>query len=219
MLSTPIFRAIRRSTSGTSLDLDTLNHSITRPIDAQNEAEYMEELVKITEQINIKKLSLQIEQSKIYVDVEGVKSKLGGQLEESYSKYIFLQKNPQLNNLPAHFIEMLLKKMSDGGALSGVVTIPPTEADYILLDMISEIRDLFVSSSDHGLDFYISTRIRHGTLAGQLRGTLDALHLVTYKDAKTKSYKDNDYWPEVLSRSNISLTEDKGFTTGLECAD
>jgi len=69
----------------------------------------------------------------------------------------------------------------------------------IFRELLTEIRQEYLFSNEHGLDSYLSTRIRHGTITGQLRKTFSDLYLITTKDSKTDIYLDNRYWIKKLS--------------------
>lgn len=171
-------------------------------IDSPNASIYITELKDITERITIKELTRHVEQSKIYVDVSGIRLKLGRSLEETYKRYIHLKTNPKLE-MPLDFLDQILKNW-DQNVATNILRASRRESIYIMHMMIEDIKKLFISSSEFGLVFYLSTRIRHGTLWGQLRSTLDAHNLVTVenskdkdtkaKDSKAKVYKDNAYW-------------------------
>jgi hypothetical protein len=65
------------------------------------------------------------------------------------------------------------------------------------------IRDRFITSNEFGLDSYISMRIRHGTLLGQIRSVFEKYQLITKKSATTDQYIENDYW---LSKLGVIKT-------------
>jgi hypothetical protein len=59
------------------------------------------------------------------------------------------------------------------------------------------VRDNFVSNNEFGLDAYLSTRIRHGTLPNHIRSVFEIYNLVT---AQTDgNYANNDFWQERLN--------------------
>jgi hypothetical protein len=56
----------------------------------------------------------------------------------------------------------------------------------------------FSSNSHHGLDVYLSTRIRHGTLTGHLRRPFEEQSLICQRDAVSGQYRDHPFWSERL---------------------
>lgn len=183
-------------------------YQILGQLDPNNSPEYISEIASLNEQIAVRKLSRQVEQSKIYVDVEGIKSKLDKTFEEKYSRYIELSNHPERDAWSANFVDKIMEQILNPQDPKRKFVIPHKETDYVLFNLLSELTDKFISSTDFGLDFYISTRIRHGTLAGQLRGSLDSLHLLTIKDAKGEQYKDNEYWDNRLYMLDSGLKKD-----------
>ncbi len=64
--------------------------------------------------------------------------------------------------------------------------------------MVSLVLTEFPLSTTHGLDCYLSMRVRHGTLSGQLRSPLEEQHLITQRESGSQEYKPNEYWPNRL---------------------
>lgn len=62
----------------------------------------------------------------------------------------------------------------------------------------------FLTNPDHGLDCYLSMRIRHGTLAGQLRTPLEVGHLITQRLASSDEYTSNQFWTEMLNQQGVA---------------
>jgi hypothetical protein len=56
-----------------------------------------------------------------------------------------------------------------------------------------DLREAFLGSTQYGLDANLSQRIRHGTLAGEIRSHFESHHLVTYVDA-SGSYSQPSHW-------------------------
>jgi hypothetical protein len=57
-----------------------------------------------------------------------------------------------------------------------------------------EIRDKFLFSNQFGLDYYLSQRIRHGSIINQIRKSFLELNLITSKNTKDGNYTTNRYW-------------------------
>ena len=91
---------------------------------------------------------------------------------------------------------------------------PDREADALLLDMVDGIRNEFLRNSDFGLDAYLSMRIRHGSLAGHLRGPLEEQSLILTKDDRKDGYLQENPWIERFSR--LGGDERKGFLDALK---
>lgn len=167
-------------------------------IDVSNRETYSDEIKKLTHRIMIRKGIHEIERSKIYVDVEGIKKSSEKNLREQYARYTEFASTDLATEPLIVIVNRLLK--SQGGKN------PPDIADgnekfLLFARMFLELRDKFVSSNEHGLDGYLSVGIRHGTLSGQLRGPLEAEKVITTKDKETDIYRDNEYWAKILENT------------------
>ncbi|MDF9663788.1 hypothetical protein [Bacillus wiedmannii] len=161
---------------------------LLRQLDPDNEQKYSDEIKSITQKLMITKGMREIEKSKIYVDVIGIKKSLEKNLKESYTRYLAFQSNIIQNETP----EYITIGSTEGEGLE--LKMPVNEKQGLFTAMVLELRDNFVSSNEYGLDSYLSVGIRHGTVSGQLRSPLEANNLITQKDTKTNLYHSNTHW-------------------------
>lgn len=159
------------------IDLDYKNHDV-----------YSNQIKEYTAKLFINKKMSEIEQSKIYVDIEGIKKISELKLKESYIRYMNLL-NTDDREKKNDYIEL---EGEDGL----IVKITTNDRQMVFWKIFYHIRDLFTTNSDYGLDTYLSVNIRHGTLSGLLRKPLEAEHLITLRNDKTNLYKDNEYWKD-----------------------
>jgi hypothetical protein len=83
--------------------------------------------------------------------------------------------------------------------------LPSSEADEILIRMISLLQERFLFDSSHGLDSYLSQRIRHGSIQNYLRNPVEEAQLVTQKDSQTGKYQANNYWLERFNEAHAEI--------------
>jgi hypothetical protein len=140
----------------------------------------LKEIKNITEQSLISKYIQVIEQNKIYVNEEGIKSKLQSNLAEYYLRYIDLVKNS--TTLKRDLNNKVLINNTFG------VNIPYPKNDIIplLQNALSDVKEYFVFSNEYGLNGFISTNIRHGKLYNFLTSSLIKSNLFIKQD--------NAYW-------------------------
>lgn len=140
----------------------------------------LKEIKNITEQSLISKYIQVIEQNKIYVNEEGIKSKLQSSLAEYYLRYSSLVKNT--TNLRRDLSNQVVLNNTFG------VNIPYPKNDIIplLKNALSDIKEYFVLSNEYGLNGFISTNIRHGKLYNFLTSSLIKSNLFIKQD--------DDYW-------------------------
>ncbi|MEN6621239.1 MAG: hypothetical protein ABFD50_06810 [Smithella sp.] len=167
-------------------------------LDSANTDKDQSEIRDIMQKLTLSKRLREVEQSKIYVDIKGIKNAAKESLEEDYARYMTFVKHGMSSE--DRYILDTARQQFDRGDIEAILAtaFPRNEMSTLFNSMVIRLRDEFVSSSQHGLDGYLSVRIRHGTLAGQLRGPLESEHLLTLKDAKTKKYLLNSEWPSEL---------------------
>jgi len=152
------------------------------------------EIKDLLRRLMVHKRIREIEQSKIYVDIESIRKTAEKEIKDGYGRYLSFVKQG-FNQESVTYSEKLREKIQKGD-IAGIISLPlPANEMYDLFEsMVVYLRDEFVSSSEHGLDGYLSVRIRHGTLSSQLRSPLDACNLITKKDSNTDSYIENEFW-------------------------
>jgi hypothetical protein len=92
----------------------------------------------------------------------------------------------------------------------------------IYLELFNAVKDKFLHSQ-FGIVAYLSTRIRHGVLVGEIRPIFETHKLITLKDGRTSEYRRNYYWDAVysdlpitqLDELQIILTDFAGKIDGL----
>jgi hypothetical protein len=140
----------------------------------------------------------EVEQSKIHVDVSSVKIVARKTLTESFSRYMDFLRTGMTPDEKSRMQDTRMRvARGDVEALLGGA-FPRNEMTDLFESLVVRLRDEFVSSSQHGLDGYLSVRVRHGTLSGQLRRPLESESLVTLRDSTTGKYKENTFWPGIL---------------------
>lgn len=171
-------------------------------IDPINGQKYIEEMKSITHNIVIKEGILNIERSKIYVDVEGIKATLSNLLKEDFAS--FKEHLKLVTNSRKPSIQNYYSKIISG--MDEIIAVPSNPRDLLLLKMIGDIRERFVSSDQYGLDGYLSVGIRHGTLEGELVKSLKAQSLLYPTKESIADIVGNDYDEEQNERIWTLLT-------------
>ena len=97
-------------------------------------------------------------------------------------------------------LEALIKQIEKGEAdgMAPFLVNPDGEGDELLVEMVERVESEYLSNPDHGLDAYLSMRVRHGSLAGHVRGPLQSAELVTSKKAEGVGYVENTRWKNEL---------------------
>lgn len=166
-------------------------------LDPDNTEAYSEEIKYITQKLIVQRGIREVEQSKIHVEVSGIRKAMEKSLRESYTRYIDLLSTSAEEPVEEMIIQ--IGKALGVAAENLQFLIPGDEILSLFREMFLEMRNQFVSSNEFGLDGYLSTGLRHGTLAGQLRAPFETEFLVTQRDEESKIYREPTYWIEQLA--------------------
>ncbi|WP_099367112.1 hypothetical protein [Sphingobacterium sp. 1.A.4] len=171
-------------------------------LDPENSKIYNEEIEVLTQKNFVIKVIRDFDEGKIYVNDEKIRKKLlainknklsskdsiGNEdsysFEENFNRLLEYSNSFKKKKF-SNWIEYLVDNISVG--------------DFILQElkkMFLLIRNDFVYSNEFGLNSYLSTRIRHGTLSNHIRSVFENLNLVTSQDNGV--YLTNDYWENRL---------------------
>ena len=149
------------------------------------------EISDIIQQQKIKTLTRKVDESKIYVDVSAIQKKELDTVRTYFDLFLnvdALSDDP--DEIATNDNEMQLH-------------VTPDEMEKMRRTLFTRIfygvRDKFLFDPKFGLEFFLSTRIRHGTLMNQLRHSFEAYDLVTRKDSD-ETYTPDYYWSEVKFR-------------------
>jgi hypothetical protein len=154
--------------------------------------EIMDELREIRTKQVVRETTRQLDQSRIYVNVEGVKRALAVSMREDWQHYRLAMLQGDLGKQIE--LQKLVQKLEKEGYQVISVGGPLTARDQLLVKMVYEVRDLFASSKEFGLDANLSTNVRHGYVMRELRGPFVAANLVTNKSTEQEGYRSNRHW-------------------------
>jgi hypothetical protein len=170
-------------------------------LDPTNEEFYRQEINELLRQQVINKRKKEVEQSKIHVELDKLHSWGIAQLQEGFNRYVtFLrvgldaESQAVRSEAAAKAAELDIKGLM-------AMSVPDNEPRALFRSLVLELRDAYTSSTEFGLDRYLSTRIRHGALAAQLRRPLTTHHIITQRERKDGPYQENVYWTSRLALS------------------
>jgi hypothetical protein len=172
-------------------------------LDASNAETYEAEARSIVRDSVIRKALDQIQRSKISIDEEALFLWGERNVRQEYDRYRALLASGVVVVDDA-FRKALYAAYEAGDVTKTVLSVPQNEASELFQTLVARLFYEFALSSEHGLDSYLSVRIRHGTISGLVRSPSEAEHLVTRKAAGATFYKSNAYWIEQLNQQSIS---------------
>lgn len=116
---------------------------------------------------------------------------------ESFSRYQALRAAGIGTN--ARFEEIYAAVQAASDRDGEYFQIPENEADTLLLEIILGLRDQFLRNSNSGLEFFLGKRVRHGVIAGHMRGSAEVARIITERRTPNSPYVANDFWLEQLA--------------------
>lgn len=164
-------------------------------LDYENEKEYENEIRELTQKLMINKELKIIDESRIHVNVDGIKERLinaegsanrfDNNLKNDFQRYLFYQ-----DDRVKQWFRLLEGEEGNKYRESN-------ETAYRLLtELVQKIRDEFVASGEYGLNGYLSLNIRHNTLEDELRSPLQRAMLYAKKDNVNKTYIVPSKWTQ-----------------------
>ncbi len=170
-------------------------------LDPINSDAYHQEIIELTKALRIQQGQQQFDRSRVHVDTEGLTNWAHRELEETFKRYRDLL-SAGVESEDVEFDEAALRFLKQEAPLPArYLEVPKAEGDEILTQLVGTLFDNFINNPEFGLDSYLSLRIRHGSLSGQLRKPLENLNLITVKRANGQ-YWENIHWLSQLT--NVS---------------
>lgn len=181
-------------------------------IDNENKKNYLTEIKYREQEIFLKNEMNIIGKNKIHVNIEGIKEILLETLKDDFKRFkaLYGSSNFDIENMSYYdSLKILYKNISvynsETDQLESITkNIPSNEVYELLKNLVEIISFTFINDKHYGLNVYLSSRIRHGTLKNHLRRPVEEEHLVSLKSKVTGKYSINKYWEE-----NISIEDEK----------
>lgn len=171
-----------------------------REKDIDDKMFYDDEIKYISNILVIQKGLLELDESKIYVNEQGIVTKELKEYEAIYQRFKTIAGIADKS-------KVLLLDHKRGRLTTLNYTEEKTEAEKIeyssnpVFDIYKElfdaIKDKFLHSK-FGIVAYLSTRIRHGVLLGEIRPIFEKHKLITLREGDTSNYRRNTYWDTVF---------------------
>lgn len=175
-------------------------------LDEENFEDYFNEISEISRNQLIRQGIKQIDESKIYVDVQGIRKAIDKDLLEGFNRLMNLLSLPisQIDKLDTSNDDYLISYYDRSSEASKIATskikmITTYSRFGQCVELFFKVRDMFIASNEFGIDTYLSMRIRHGTLLGEIRSVFEDYQLITKKDESSEKYQENRFWIEKMS--------------------
>lgn len=177
---------------------------ILSEIDPANRQQYLDEIREITRRRVVRERFEQVERTKIYVDTDGVKRQAEKTLRDSYQRFCVAQADE--DNISERLemvrrVQELLADVRTDGLKIHFQDLPANEGEQIFDRLVTGLMGLLVSSQQYGLEAYLSTRVRHGTMGNQLRSAFELHSLLTQRD--NGQYQPDRQWADTLGLEEL----------------
>lgn len=156
---------------------------------------YLQDVEILTKKLIILKGLQEIDESKIYVNQQGIIDSELKNLKSLFNRYQAigeLKSEKDIRIVSLYSDKVLSFKVSDKDDENGSEISKDPQFD-IYKDIFNYILDKFLFSN-YGLQQYLSARIRHGVLLGEIRPEFEILYLITEKEKGVDVYKRNSHW-------------------------
>jgi hypothetical protein len=170
--------------------------------DSSNKERYDAEIKYISNILVIQKGQIDLDDGKIYVNEQGIFNNELKEYESDFNRYMVIaglnKKNSALYLMGAGKLTQL-NYDEDNKPVKIEYSSNPVFDIYI--EMFEAIKDKFLYSKD-GIVAYLSTRIRHGVLLGEIRPVFEKNRLITQKEGDSGVYRRNYYWDSKFNNEN-----------------
>lgn len=155
---------------------------------------YHAEIRSISQALALRQKMLQIEDSKVYVNSEGIRRSFQSSVKDAFERYVAHVSNG-VGLVDVASVDQTLVDVAAGNT-EGLrrLAIPASEPGALFRSTVLAFRDEYALGAAHGLDGYLSVRIRHGALEGQLRRPFEAAHLLVPVDREAGVSLRSEYW-------------------------
>lgn len=152
-------------------------------LQTNHELEHLHESEEIDDDLQVNDGLSVLDDSKVYVDEQTILNFVNKEMVADFQRYLNLVKN---GIGISESLSDVLKGYKNPNAQT--FQIPKNDADDLLVEILSSVLDRFLFDPASGLDIIIGRRIRHGTIASEIRGYLESVELIGQKPRAGAEY-------------------------------
>lgn len=173
-------------------------------LDSEHTSSYGDEIIELTRRLSIEDGVQQVESSRVYVDLLGLQRWGHQNLNELFLRYLDYA-GSGLQASSEDFERSIISIFKKSGLDVEIVSFLEAydiSADSLLGELIEECAKQFLTLPRFGLDAFLGSRVRHGSLEGAFRSPLETRKLITKIDSSTNQYERNTYWLDSIYPTN-----------------
>ncbi|WP_434562449.1 hypothetical protein [Pseudomonas sp. R1-6] len=145
---------------------------------------YIQEAIHIEDSLHVDDGLEVLDDSKVYVDEQSIMNALSAEVSADFQRY---KKLVESGVGESEDLQEVIKSFRSPSAKN--FQVPKNEADDLLGELVGSIREKFLWHPVSGLDVLIGRRIRHGTIASELRGVLEPVELICQRPKPGADYQ------------------------------
>lgn len=145
---------------------------------------YIQEAIHIEDSLHVDDGLEVLDDSKVYVDEQSIMNALSAEVSADFQRY---KKLVESGVGESEDLQEVIKSFRSPSAKN--FQVPKNEADDLLGELVGSIREKFLWDPVSGLDVLIGRRIRHGTIASELRGVLEPVELICQRPKPGADYQ------------------------------
>ncbi len=157
---------------------------------------YDEEIKLVLRRQEVVKAIKSLDRSKISMDEEPIRDWARRNLRGKFDRFRALTEAGMEAVSDKYILEML-DRLASGAPDTKPYEIPDNEVSALFAEILDQLCRESSLNSRHGINSYLSLRIRHGTISGQLRRPSQEQHLLTTVSSGG-SYAANEHWYALL---------------------
>ncbi|TAH19870.1 MAG: hypothetical protein EAZ08_07335 [Cytophagales bacterium] len=176
-------------------------------IDIEDKQFYDDEIRDIQNILIIQKGLIELDESKIYVNEQGIINNELKDYEAIFTRFKSISKIAEKNRILVFDLRGNITTVNYNEQDRSKETKYSSNPVFdIYLELFEAIKDKFLYSK-FGIVTYLSTRIRHGVLIGEIRPIFEKHHLITLKEGNASKYRDNPHWNRIYINAPSSIKE------------
>lgn len=165
-------------------------------IDPRNSLAWESEVLVISRELTIQEGLQTFDGSRVHVDMDALFHVVKKEIAESYQRYESLDKNDARSSEQFELaIKEIVKRESQA---KNMLALSVRESDELMISMAYRSLQQFLFNVPHGLDSYLSKRIRHGSIVGFIRSPAERDGLVAQR-TEDGTYLRHDTWADTVS--------------------
>jgi hypothetical protein len=185
--------------------------SLLSTIDQEHSSIYNAEISDLALKISTEDGLEIVESTRVYVDNQGLIEWSEKELKDIYLSYLAHVKAGIIQDPRAILtkFDAAVHRVLDSEDAPGLES-GDLNADGKMRELMEDFADAFLRAPMLGLNSFLGTRVRHGSLEGYFRGRFEKRNLIFYYDKASKKYIVSDYWLKSICNGDKTLERKLG---------